>query len=172
MNTWATAEIPNTHILPIHNENITHHIQASICMIQCRTFSSGICLRGLWLEFITPFYDLYTTFFIFNPFCGNYIASSKLINLAVQNTFLHLRRWTAIGSRFTGKNYITTTHTSWAATNKIGLTDKEITFCQYKSRNVHQSLARKRFKWYSVPIVLSIKITTISTPSYKKSRSR
>ena len=171
MNTWATAEIPNTHILPIHNENMTHHIQASICMIQCLKFSSGICLRGLWLEFITPFHDLYTKFLIFNPFYGNYIASSTLINLAVQNTFLHLRRWTAIGSRFTEKNNITTTYTSWAATNKIGLTDKEITFWQYNSRNVPQSLVRKRFMWYIALIILSIKLTTISTSSHKKCRS-
>ena len=73
MNTWATAEIPNTHILPIHNENMTHHIQASNCLIQCRTFSSRICLRGLWLEFITPFHDLYTNFFM------NFSFSTKVV---------------------------------------------------------------------------------------------
>ena len=54
----AIVEIPNTHILPIQSENIIHHIQASICIIKCLTFSSGICLNGLCSALITEFHDL------------------------------------------------------------------------------------------------------------------
>ena len=55
----AMAVMPKTHILPIQIENAIPHIQARSCIIKCLTLSSGMCLRGLCLAFITEFQELY-----------------------------------------------------------------------------------------------------------------
>ena len=58
---------PNRNHEPKYNEKAVHHIQDKICKIKCLTFSSGICLRGLRLEFITPCQPLLINSNIISP---------------------------------------------------------------------------------------------------------
>jgi len=58
---WAMALMPNTTMLPIHMLKIIHHIHASICIIRCRVFVSGIWRSGLYLLSMISLYALVIT---------------------------------------------------------------------------------------------------------------
>ena len=64
---WVAIVNPNKYHELKYKENAVHHIQESICKIKCLTFSSGMCLKGFNLEFITPCQLLFINSIITNP---------------------------------------------------------------------------------------------------------